>query len=509
MLIRGKYLVTNPRTAETALKEGAVYTRGDRIVAVGPFADLAARYPDEEQIGSGEELILPGLVNAHDHGRAPSSLQLGTADDVLELWLPSLIGQRAVDPALAAAYAAIEQIENGVTTVLYSHYDPNLANDQSALAATIGAYEQAGLRTVLALGILDQSPISAHFEWLRPALPPALQTKVSTFLQGRPVLTRDAFLAIFRSLHQEYNARNGRIKIALGPVSAHWCSRALLDSIRREAEALQRPIQIHLLETRSQRDQALQEHGQSAVAWLHSIGFLSPLLSCAHCVWVTPGDVALLAQNGVSVVHNPGSNLRLHNGIAPVGLMLQHDVNVALGTDSVALDDGGDLLQEMRLAAYLQRVADAERAAPTPAQMLAMATTNGAQALGLAESGALEVGQKADLILVSLDRIQAPFTDPQVSVIDLLAQRAQGRDVHSTIVDGRLVMHERKLLTLDKEAIVAELRSQLAHARSRRETALAQLSRELKPYARKLLHQRGALPNGAQAATTEDRQLER
>src|SRR5690606_38984608 len=115
-----------------------------------------------------------------------------------------------------------------------------------------------------ALGILDQSPISAHFEWLLPALPAALQTKVATFLQGRPVLTPEAFLSIFRTLHRQINAHNGRIKIALGPVSAHWCSRALLESIQREAEALRLPIQIHLLETCSQRERALQQHGQSA-----------------------------------------------------------------------------------------------------------------------------------------------------------------------------------------------------------------------------------------------------
>ena len=510
MLIRGKYLIRDPHKSDAILEDGAVYTRGARIAELGKHADLVARYPDEEQIGSGDDLLLPGLVNAHDHGRAPSSLQLGIADDDLELWLPSLIGQRAVDPYLATAYAAIQQIESGVTTVLHSYYDPNLAGDQNALEVTIRAYEQAGLRAVLALGVLDRSPISAHFEKLLPVLPPDLQAKLSVFLQRRPVLTVETFLSIFRTWHQELESENGRIKAILGPVSAHWCSRSLLDAMQREAEALQIPIQIHLLETRRQRDRALKRHGVTAVAWLHNIGFLSPLLSCAHCVWVSAEDIELLAQNGASVVHNPGSNLRLHSGIAPVSRMLQNGVNVALGTDSLSFGDDGDLLEEMRLAAYLQRASDAEAASPTPMQMLAMATTNGAQALGLAEdSGVLAAGKKADLILLSLDRIRAPFADSQMDVAHLLLSKATAGDVHTVVVDGQLIMHNRKILLLDKEAIASELRAQLSHARSRQETENLELSRLLKPYARKQFQGKRTLLPGAPAATTEHRLLER
>lgn len=485
MLIRGKYVITDPSQPDAVINDGAVCIRGSQIEAVGVYSQLAKLYPNDDEIGSDDFVVLAGLINAHDHGRGVSAFQLGVADDYLEMWLMALLAQRAVDPYLAAAYASTQLIESGVTTVLHSYYEGRPASYESTLADTVKAYEQAGLRAVVAMGILDQSPITQLCKKLLPALPPALKGQVQAFLSQRTYLPTEDFLAIFRAWHQEYNHKqSGRIKVMLGPVSVHWCSEALLGCIQKEAEALQTGIQAHVLETVYQRNQALKKHSQTVIAWLANIGLLSPLLSCAHCVWVTENDIERLAETGTSVVHNPGSNLRLRSGIAPVNKMLQMGVNVAIGLDSHTLDDDGDMFQELRLAANLHRVPGAGSFYPTTGHILAMATRSGAQALGMGEEvGLLEAGKKADLILIRLDTVQFPYVDPRQNITDTLLQRAKAQDVDTVIIDGRLVMQGRKHLTLDKAAIVEQLQRQLAASQTQPEAALDQLVNRLRPYA--------------------------
>lgn len=487
MLVRGKYVITDPsQDNDGVVEEGAVCIRGNLIVAVGTYSRLAELYPNEDEIGSDEYVVLPGLINAHDHGRAPSSFQLGVADDYLEIWLMALMGQRTINPYLATAYASMQLIESGVTTVLHSYYDPNLTRNESTLENTIKAYEQAGLRTALAMGILDESPINSLCRKLLPSLSARLKGQVSDFMGQRSYLSVDDFFAIFRTWHQEYNKKeSGRIRVLLGPVSVHWCSKDLLVRIQKEAEATQTAIQAHVLETIYQREQALRKHGKTVIAWLAEIGLLSSLLSCAHCVWVTDNDIDLLAETRTSVVHNPSSNLRLRSGIAPLNIMLQRGVNVALGMDSHTLNDDGDMLQEMRLAANLHRVPEVGAYYPPTRQMLAMATKSGAKALLLDEEvGVLEVGKKADLILVRLNTLCFPYVDPRQDIMETLLYRGKAQDVDTVIIDGQVVMQGRRLLTLDKEAIVAELQNQLKYTQNQQGESLGQMIDQLKPYVR-------------------------
>jgi cytosine/adenosine deaminase-related metal-dependent hydrolase len=256
----------------------------------------------------------------------------------------------------------------------------------------------------------------------------------------------------------------------------------LLVRIRDEAERWQTSIQTHLLETAHQR-RASFKNGAGEVQRLAALGFLSPLLSCAHCVWVDDEDIDLLAGRGTTVVHNASSNLRLGSGLAPVSRMLERGVNVALGLDSNGLNDDGDMLQEMRLAANLQRGPGISSTWPTSRQILSMATRNGARALTLDQDvGVLEKGKKADLILLRLDVIEQPYVDPQHDAIDTLVYRAKAKHVDTVMIDGKLVMEQGNLLSIDKEAVVGELQSQLKAARYE---SMAWL-RELKPYADRL-----------------------
>lgn len=465
MLVTGKYIFTGTAGSDNLIENGAVYIQGPTIVAIGPAEALQARYPDEEMIGSDEFIVLPGLINAHDHGRNPSAFQLGVADNYVELWLVALLGQRRVDPYLATLFAAIQLIEAGITTVLHSFYEPSPANYETTLAQVAQAYENAGVRAVLALGILDNSPVADLCQRLRPLLLSSVKARVTSFLNNRTSLTLADYLAIFRRWREADHTGAGRVRVILGPVSTHWCSDRVLVAINEEAQRSQAGIQAHVLETRYQHDRAWRRYHKSAIAHLADIGFLSPLLSCAHCVWVTNHDIERLAETGTAVVHNPSSNLRLGSGIAPVQQMVQQGVNVALGLDSHTLNDDADLLQELRLAAYLPRVSG-PRIDPLPAgRLLAMVTSAGARALGLGNLvGTLEPGKRADLILMRLDRINYPYLDPRQPILDGLVCRAKAGDVDTVIIDGQMVMRRRQLLTVDKEAVVSDLKDQLSRA---------------------------------------------
>jgi 5-methylthioadenosine/S-adenosylhomocysteine deaminase len=484
MLIRGRYVITDPGQEDAVIEDGAVCIRGSEIIAVGEYGQLSRLYADEDKVGSKEHIVLPGLVNAHDHGRGLSAFQLGVADDYLEPWLISLLAQREVDPYLATAYASAQLIESGVTTVVHSFYEPNPARYETQLAGTVKAYEDSGLRAVLTLGILDESPISDICERLLPQLPLDLKALVSDFLGKRDQLSADDFFTIFEEWRKQYNDKeSSRIKILLGPVSIHWCSDRLLRRIHHEAEASQTGIQAHAIETIYQREDALRKYGKTAIEHLAEIGLLGPLLSCAHCVWVTEGDIDLLAESDTLVIHNPSSNLRLRSGIAPVNMMLQRGVNIALGMDSNSLNDDGDMFQEMRLVVNLHRTPGVGSFGPTNAQVLKMATRNGARALMLKDDiGALEAGRKADLILVRFDKMCFPYVDPRQGIIDILLHRAKAQDVDTVIIDGEVAMQDRKLLTIDKDAIVAELRSHLARPRGRHEEELSDWTQRLRSH---------------------------
>lgn len=483
MLVKGKYMITHPGQEDSTVEDGAICIQGQEIAAVGPYRQLADQFPQEETVGSDDHVIMPGLINAHDHGRGPSAFQLGTTDDYVELWLMALLGQRAVDPYLATAFSAIRQIESGVTTVVHSYYDPALAQNEQALEKTIAAYEQSGLRVTVALGILDQSPITALSEALLPSLPADLHAQVAAFLGDRPHLEFEDFVAIYRRWRRRLAQDHSRVALWPSPVAVHWCSEELLLRLRDEAQDGQTMMQAHALETVFQRDQALAHRGQTVIAWLDEIDFLGPRLSLAHCLWSTDDDLDRLADKGVSVVHNPGSNLRLGSGTAPVRKMMARGINVALGTDSHGLNDDADMLQEMRLAAVLQRGPGADCWGNGMQQVLRMATQNGARALGIEDkTGVLEVGKQADLVLLRLDELQYPFVDTQQNVDDTVVSRGRARHVDTVIASGQVLMREREHLALDKAAVVSELQQQLASALDPHREAWRQMMQQLKPY---------------------------
>jgi cytosine/adenosine deaminase-related metal-dependent hydrolase len=194
------------------------------------------------------------------------------------------------------------------------------------------------------------------------------------------------------------------------------------------------------------------------VARLDELGFLGPELSCAHAVWLTEGDIDLLAQNGATVCHNASSNLRLKNGVAPVNPLLAKGVNVSLGTDSTAINDDDDMVQEMRLVSKLHRQPSITAPAVTSHQVLKMATLNGARPTFFDQLGSLEKGQRADMALMDLRSIEEPYLDSSVDIVDALLYRGKARQVDTVIINGEPVMRDGSFTKVNKAEVVRELK---------------------------------------------------
>jgi 5-methylthioadenosine/S-adenosylhomocysteine deaminase len=464
-LVRGAHVVADAGDPDSVLVHGAVHIRGDRVAAIDSFDVLHAAHPALPIIGTGSEVVLPGLINAHDHGRSVSTAQGGLPHEGLESWMLSLGNMPPVDPYLAAAYASTVAIESGITTVVNNWFEPPLSRYQETFSAALAGHTDAGIRSVWVLQILDRSPIGKLYGDCLPSLPPELAAKTRLALDRRPGVVPHDYFQFCDEVARDLGERSSLASLQCGPVSAHWCSDGLLEQVAAYAAGAGLWMQTHLLESPLQARTALETYNESMVAHLARIGFLGSRLSCAHCVWVTESDIELLASAGASVVHCPGSNLRLASGIAPVAAMRAAGINVALGLDSNTLNDNGDPWQELRLAAHLHRQPGENPPGEPLEGWLGTATVNGARALGMAgEIGVLAPGAKADVILVSLERIAAPWSRVTENPLALLLARAEARDVESVIIDGRLVMEGRRLLTIDKRAIVARIGEQIRAA---------------------------------------------
>ena len=276
-------------------------------------------------------------------------------------------------------------------------------------------------------------------------------------------------------------AGDGRIKIFLSPYSGHWTSEALIRKIKDTARDLQTGIQLHMLETRYELQYAHKTWGKSAIAQLHDTGFLDDTVSCAHMVWLTDDDMRMLADNGATCVHNPVSNLRLGSGIARVEDMLTAGIKVAVGTDGMGFTGTNDMLNDLRLGYHLARRPGFDAPFMDLSTWLELATRGGAQAIGLGDNwGRLEAGQKADLVLIDLERIGATGMDEFPS-IEFILQYANNEDVHTVIINGEVVQQDGRIVTVDEAALAAKLKDGFAMFREEIDSRLP-IARELEPY---------------------------
>ena len=405
------------------LSPGAVAVVGADIVAVGTPDEITRRFTAAETIDATGQVVLPGLINTHTH--AAMVLYRGLGNDLnLQDWLTRYIfpaEAKTVTPEFVRAgtrLAALEMILGGTTTFVDMYY----FEEEVAEAA-----KEAGLR-----GVLGQTIIQ--------------------FPVGDAKNTGES-LARMRTFAARYKG-DALVTPAVAPHSMYTLPAADLQAADRLARELQVPLLIHLEETKKERDDSLQAHGASPTAYLASLGVLGPHVLGAHGVWLEAADIALLAKARTSISHNPESNMKLASGTAPLPAYQRAGVAVGLGTDGAASNNDLDMFEAMRQAAFLQKVVRNDPTAAPASLVLDMATRQGAAALGMGDRlGQLTPGRRADLIIVDTTQ---PHLQPMFDPVAQLVYAAKASDVRTTVVNGRVLMHDRQVKTLQRAQVLAD-----------------------------------------------------
>jgi 5-methylthioadenosine/S-adenosylhomocysteine deaminase len=427
ILISNGSILTMAGDDTELITDGYLSIKAGKIEALGRMDEMPAVVRDrhfEHRLDARDRLIMPGLINGHTHGAM--TLFRGLADDLpLHRWLHDHIfpaEARHVTPEMVywcSKLAAAEMILSGTTTCCDGYF-----HEDSAARA----YMETGLRTVAAQGVVDfPAPGVAD---------PAANIRTAT------------------EFIQTWHQQNDRLTPAVFAHSPYTCSPDTLTKAKQLATDCAVPFFIHLAETNEENRQIQEQQGTTAVRYLETLNILDRDTICIHCVWLEPGDLELLARREARVVTCPSSNMKLASGIAPVAAMLAAGVKVGLGTDGSASNNTLNLFTEMNLCAKLHKVHSLDPTVLPATEVLQMATSSGAQALGLADDiGSLTPGKKADLILLDL---QQPHLVPFYNA-GLLVYGAAGADVTTVIINGELVMHQRKMLTFDLEETMAKV----------------------------------------------------
>jgi len=492
-LIRGRHIICRviDRHRVQVLDDAAIYQEQGRIVALGPWSELRARHPHAPVVGTGAQLVIPGLVNGHHHvGMTP--FQLGSPDLPLELWLAHRIRARTVDPALDTLYSAFEQVASGVTTVQHLHGRvlPPLERIEEHAGRVIGSYGQIGMRVSYSYGLRDQNRlVYEDDERFARRLPAPLDAQFRQWVREQSMPLDDNF-SLFEALTRRH-AGNELVRIQLAPVNLHWCSDQALERMADCSERHQACMHMHLLETAYQREYARRRTGDSAVAHLDRFGLLNPRMTLGHGVWLDEPELDLIAERGVHLCTNASSNLRLRSGIAPWAQLQRRGISMALGLDEAGINEDRDMLQEMRLVKHLHRMPGMdETQAPSSAEVLRMATEGGAASTPFAgDIGVLEPGRAADLVLIDHARQAYPYLDPVVSVVDALVHRAQRDAVDSVMVAGRVIYEQGRFTQVDRPAVLQALAEQLARPLDQSEQARLALSEAIFPHVRRFYEQ--------------------
>jgi 5-methylthioadenosine/S-adenosylhomocysteine deaminase len=425
LLITAQYVVTMDAT-QRVIKDGAIAVRGDAIIAVGSRAELESKYISTHRISAPHGLAMPGLINGHTH--AAMTLFRGIKDDVtLQDWLTNYIFPAEAKNVTenfvtwGTRLGILEMLRGGTTTYTDMYYF------EDAVARETKA---AGMRGVLGETFIDFP--APDNKTLAETL--AYSEKFLKHWQGDPL-----------------------IHAAVAPHSVYTVSADSLRAAAALARKYHAPIVIHVSETKKEVDDSRAAHGVSPVAWLDQLGVLGPDVVAAHCIWIDAADIALLAKSQAGCVHNPSSNMMLASGVAPLQAMLGAGVRLGLGTDGPAGSNNDlNMMEEMDLAAKLQKITRMDPQALGAKQAVEMATIGGARALHMEnEIGSLEVGKKADLIVISLDEANAV---PLYDVYSQIVYALKASDVQDTIIGGRIVMQNGRVLTLDEAAILAKAR---------------------------------------------------
>jgi cytosine/adenosine deaminase-related metal-dependent hydrolase len=489
-LVRGEYVIADPSAmADGVIPDGAIVIDGARIVAVGPWSRLRDTYGHLESLGGPDDwLVLPGLVNAHHHGRGISTLAMGLPDAPLEVWSPSLTLYRGLDFYTNTLYAAARMLLSGVTTSIHSHYHAGpLTAFRESVQAPLTAYRDAGVRVAFAVGISDQHYLAyVPDHEMTAGMSASLSDDVQRWFAPSHCYVGIAdYLAVFDAASEWCRREYPLGRLMLSPRGFQWASETLLGHVAELSRRRKAGVQFHFLETRYQREYVSRNFGASAVEMLNRVGLLGPHVSLAHAVWVSDADLDRLAGTGTTLVTNTSSNLRLGSGVIPFHAVRERGINVAIGLDSLTLAEDDDMFAEMRLLGTLHRRPGLTAPWPSPYEVLQMATVDGARAAGFdGQVGRLIVGYRADVTIVNLRRLRAPYTDPRADVPALALSRARASDVDTVIVDGQVLVRNRALTRINLPEVETKLAATCRAGEDQRDESRRSFVRRLQEHLR-------------------------
>ena len=423
LIIEGDYIVTMDDDGNVIV-DGALAIEGGLIIAMGPAEDINAQYVTNGHLSGDNRIVMPGLINGHSH--AAMTLLRGVADDLaLYEWLNNYIFPAEVEfvdaefVRIGTELACWEMIRGGTTTFVDMYYYPDV------VARVV---EACGMRAFVSATVIDQRS-------------PDAENAADSIDKGMTFI-------------DNWKGRNSRIMPIFGPHANYTLNAEQLEATRAAADDAGVPISIHMSESPFELEYSKQTFGMTSIQLFESIGFLDGPTIGAHVVWPTEAEIRILAERKVGVIHNPSSNMKLASGISPVTDMLNAGVLVGLGTDGAASNNDLDMWEEMRLAAFLQKVDKMNPEVLSASTVLRMATSSGAKAVGLSDKvGTLAVGMRADVIQVSFDDVH--FV-PTFDVISHLVYVADEQDVASVTVDGKLLMRDGEFLTINTARVANE-----------------------------------------------------
>jgi len=425
LLVLGGTIVTMD-SARQVIDDGGIAVRAGRIVAIGSRVQIEARYTSRQRVNATGKLITPGLINGHTH--IPMVLFRGLADDLdLQEWLTKYIFPAEAKNVtedfvrVGARLGLAEMIRGGTTTYCDMYYFEDAIAEETS---------KAGVRGVLGETVID-FPVADN----------KTNAEAMTYVEK--------FVSRWKG--------NDLIVPAIAPHAPYTVSEDHLKAVRAFSDRTGAAIVIHVSATYCELDDSIKAKGASPVAYLERIGFLSERVIAAHMVWPQGSDIEILKKRRVGVVHNPQSNMKLASGVAPVPKMMEQGVLLGLGTDGAASNNDLNMWEEMDTVAKLHKVFSGDPKVISAQQAFELATIRGAQALHLEkEIGSLEVGKRADLLLIERDSLNQI---PLYNIYSDLVYATKASDVEGVIINGRVVMQNRRLLTLDEVSIKRDART--------------------------------------------------
>ena len=419
LIVRGGKIVTMDGSRRV-IEDGDIAVAGGRIVAVGTRLEVEAKYFAREIVNAAGKIVVPGLINGHTH--VPMTLFRGLADDLdLNEWLTKFIFPAEAKNVseefvrVGTRLGLAEMIRGGTTTYCDMYYFEDAIADETS---------RAGVRAVLGETVIDF---------------PVADNKTN----AEAMAYTETFVKKWKG--------NRLITPAIAPHAPYTVSEEHLKAIRAFSDRTECPIVTHIAETQKEVEDITKDHGARPVDYLSRIGFLNDRVIAAHVVFANPEEIAILKRTGTGVVHNPQSNMKLASGVAPVPQMLAADVALGLGTDGAASNNDLNMWEEMDTAAKLHKLTSGDPKVVSAREAFELATIRGARALHLEnEIGSIEIGKRADLVIVDSDDINQT---PSYNIYSSLVYATKADDVRTVIIEGRVVMRDRRLLTLNEKMI--------------------------------------------------------